>query len=338
MLSRRLYLLWLGGFFALFAVALAVTPFFGAETISVGRALESLFSGEPGIAREILVAHRLPRVLLALVAGGSLAAAGAGLQGVMRNPLADPFVLGLAGAGALGASLAIILPWSAESVFMGRSTQIMSLVGCLACLLLVRRLSRSNPGPAMTTVLLAGVTINFLCGALIMLLRYLTQPHYLAVMDRWLMGSLAVVGLEEALWIMPFAALGLALVWWAALGLNVIGFGEEYATGRGVDVGRVQTAVYYGAGLLTAVAVSAAGPIGFVGLVAPHAVRRLCGPDYRIVIPGSFLLGGAFLAVCDLAARTMAAPMEMPVGILTAVIGGPVFLKILLSSRRNEGV
>jgi iron complex transport system permease protein len=181
----------------------------------------------------------------------------------------------------------------------------------------------------MTTILLAGVTINILCGAAILLLRYLVSPHLLVAMDRWMMGGLDVVGYREILTLLPLLLPGLGLLFVQSQALNQLAFGEEMAEGHGVHVARVQKQVLLGTGVLAAAAVALAGPIGFVGLIIPHVVRRLSGADHRIVLPACFCLGGAFLTVCDLVARTIVSPTEMPVGIMTAMVGGPVFLRML---------
>jgi iron complex transport system permease protein len=187
----------------------------------------------------------------------------------------------------------------------------------------------------MTTILLAGVTINILCGAAILLLRYLVSPHLLVAMDRWMMGGLDIVGYRDLIALLPFALPGLALLVASANALNQLALGEEMALGHGVSVGAVQKKILLGTGLSCAAAVSLAGPIGFVGLIVPHAVRRLSGADNRLVLPASFFLGGSFLTLCDLAARTVVAPTEMPVGIITAMVGGPVFLRILFRKNRD---
>jgi len=154
-------------------------------------------------------------------------------------------------------------------------------------------------------------------------------------MDRWMMGGLDVVGYHELSALLPLLLPGLALLLFQGIALNQLAFGEEMATGHGVNVATVQRFVLLGTGLATAAAVSLAGPIGFVGLIVPHAVRRFSGSDHRLVLPASFLLGGTFLTLCDLFARTVVAPTEMPVGIVTAILGGPVFLRILLKGNRQ---
>ena len=279
---------------------------------------------------EILWALRVPRVLLGLLAGGTLALVGASLQVILRNPLATPYTLGVTGGGALGAVIAIYVPGLMIGLGPLSTLQVFALAGCGVTLLLIYAFARRPQGISMPTLLLAGVTIGILCGALTLLVRYLADPKLLVAMDRWVMGGLDVVGYSKLGSIAPLLLPGLGLLALQIPTLNHLSLGEEMAAGHGVDVAAVHREVFFGAGLATAAIVSVTGPIGFVGLIVPHAVRRLSGFDHRVVLPASFLLGGAFLVACDTLARTLIAPSEMPVGILTALIGGPVFIWILL--------
>ena len=281
----------------------------------------------------ILWGLRVPRVLLGFLTGGTLAAVGACLQVVLRNPLATPFTLGVTGGGALGAAVAILLPGLTVRFGPLTTVPLFSLTGCALVLAVIYALARRPQGLSMLTVLLAGVTIGILCGALIMLVRFLASPHVLVAMDRWVMGGLAVVGYGEVGGVLPLLLPGLGLLVMQLPALNHLALGEEMAAGHGVDVAAVHREVFFGAGLATAAVVSLAGPIGFVGLIVPHAVRRLSGYDQRVVVPGSFLLGGAFLVGCDALARVVIAPSEMPVGVITALIGGPIFIHILVRRR-----
>jgi len=311
-------------------------PFFGSERLSWSHVQSALSSHPHHVDADIFFQLRIPRVILSFLVGGALAMAGSALQVVFRNPLAEPFILGIAGGGAVGAATAISIPALSVQVGPFSSVQFFSLIGCIACIGAIYRLVTSSLGVSMSTVLLAGVTINILCGATILLVRYLVSPHLLVAMDRWMMGGLDVVGYRELSALLPLLLPGLALLLFQGVALNHLAFGEEMATGHGVNVAAVQRFVLLGTGLATAAAVSLAGPIGFVGLIVPHAVRRLSGSDHRLVLPASFLLGGTFLTLCDLFARTVVAPTEMPVGIVTAILGGPVFLRILLKGNRND--
>ncbi len=313
-------------------LALAAAPLVGPESLDPSAVLSGFGPGAP-VDAAIFWQHRLPRCVLAFIVGAALAASGAGLQAVLANPLAEPYVLGISGAGAVGAVAAMLLPGLMWSLGPFSSVQALALAGCLLCLAGIRRLASDRLSPA--TVLLAGVTINILCGAGILLLRYLARPHVLVSMDRWLMGGLSVFGWSEVLAILPLALPGLGLLLWQTPSLNHLAFGRELAMGQGVDVDRVQARVLLASGLCAAGTVALAGPIGFLGLMVPHAVRRLSGPDHRILLPGSIFLGGALLALCDTLARTVAAPAELPVGVVTALLGGPAFILLLVKTRGN---
>jgi iron complex transport system permease protein len=310
-----------------------VAPLLGTEEVSVSRILGGLFSSATNVDFEIFFYHRIPRVILAFAVGGSLAVAGAALQVALRNPLAEPFILGVSGGGAVGAVLAISVPGLFFRVGPLSTVQVFSLAGCVMAISVIYRVASRIKGVSMATILLAGVTINILCGAAILLIRYLASPHLLVAMDRWIMGGLDVVGYGELLTLAPLLIPGLVLLFYQGHALNLLALGGDMAAGHGVQVAAVQKRVIIGMGLITAAAVSLSGPIGFVGLIIPHAVRRLSGADHRVVLPASFCLGGAFLTLCDLLARTVVAPTEMPVGIITAIVGGPVFIRILLRHR-----
>ena len=317
LLTPRRCLLRIAAYLIPALVVLGLAPFLGSERTTAA----------------ILWDLRVPRVVLGFLAGGTLALVGASLQVVLRNPLATPFTLGVTGGGALGAVVAIAVPGLSVALGPLSSVQLFALAGCGASLALIYFLARRPQGISMNMLLLAGVTVGILCGALVLLVRFLADPNLLVAMDRWVMGGLAVVGTRELASLLPLLLPGLGLLALQAPVLNHLSLGEEMAAGHGVDVAAVHREVFLGAGLATAAVVSIAGPIGFVGLIVPHAVRRLSGFDHRVVLPAAFLLGGAFLVACDTVARIALAPTEMPVGILTALIGGPVFIHILLRRR-----
>ena len=334
LLTKQRFALVLASYLLLSAMVLCTTPFFGSEALDFREVTAGLFSSKASVDFEIFFYHRVPRVLLAFLVGGALAVSGGALQVVLSNPLAEPFILGIAGGGALGAVMALSVPGLLIHLGPFSTVQLFSLAGCLFCILAIYRFSLGPLGVSMTTILLAGVTINILCGAAILLLRYLVSPHLLVAMDRWMMGGLDVVGYREILALLPLLVPGLGLLLGQAQALNQLAFGEEMAMGHGVTVAWVQKQILLGTGLVAAAAVALAGPIGFVGLIIPHVVRRLSGVDHRVVLPACFCMGGTFLAICDLVARTIVSPTEMPVGIITAMIGGPVFLRMLFKRER----
>jgi iron complex transport system permease protein len=312
----------------IFAAAALLAPLVGPSHLDLGAALRDPASP----AGRLLFVARLPRVLLGLVTGGALAAAGVTLQALLRNPLATPYTLGISSGASLGAVLALFLGLG-QSVLGLVAPTFLALVGALATSAVVY-LAASKRGRPLNaqTLLLAGVCLSFCLSAAVMLLHYLADLVAGQAILRWLMGGLAVTDSAVALRAGAPAAVGLLLMWLVAPRLNVLAGGDEVARSRGVDVGRTQRLAYVGAALATASVVAYTGPIGFVGLVVPHSLRLFVGPDHRILLPCSALIGGAFLVVCDGAARTILAPAELPVGVLTAMIGGP-FLVWLLRSR-----
>ena len=285
----------------------------------------------------IFLTQRLPRVLLALLAGGALGLAGAAFQVLLRNPLATPYTLGVASAGALAAAVSLVWPVLAIAVGPFSTTQAAALAGGSLAALFIYVVARQTRGLSTHVLLLAGVALNLFCGAALLLVRFLADPYHLVAVDRWLMGGLVTVGYIELLGMLPFVLVGGAMLLTQAHALNQLAFGEEVAGSRGVRVPRLLTLTFAGSVLLTTGVVAVAGPIGFVGLIVPHVVRMLSGPDQRIVMPASALLAGALLALCDAVARTCVAPTEIPVGVITACLGAPVFLIILLRHVARHG-
>ena len=324
--NRKIY-----SFLAVFVAFLAIFPWIGAEKLAF-RQVFGFVVGDWTADGMIFFQIRLPRVLMGLLAGGALAMAGAVLQVIFRNPLAEPWTLGIAGGASLGAFLARVCPflWLAWGPL--NTSQALALLGAAGALGLVLSLARRSATGAQT-LLLAGVTLGVVCGGAIMVISGFISPWKLAEFHRWLLG-----GLDAADWpaIGALAALavpGIAIMALQARSLNPLGLGEEMAAGQGVDVAHVRRWTAIGAGIASAGVAAVAGPIGFVGLLAPHAVRRIVGPDQRLVLPCSFLFGGALLATCDAVGRWAAAPLEVPVGALTAVLGGPLFLALLARRR-----
>jgi iron complex transport system permease protein len=272
-----------------------------------------------------------------MLAGGGLALAGATFQTLLRNALATPYTLGISFAGALGAFLALSVPGLDVHVGPLGTVTVFALAFSALSVLLLLALAHRPQRLDTHELLLAGVTLNFFCGACILLVRFLTDPQRLRAMDHWMMGGLQVGGWAE---IVPVPALLLpatAVLIAQARALNQLAFGEEMAAARGVEVGRTQRAAMLAASCLTAAVVGVTGPIGFVGLIAPHAVRRWTGPDHRWLLPASFLAGGAFLVSADAIARMLDVAgrgAELPVGILTALVGAPLFLALLVRGRR----
>lgn len=281
----------------------------------------------------ILWKIRLPRVVLSFLVGAGLATAGAVLQGLIRNPMADPYIVGTSAGAGFGATLAMVLNWNIQ--FMGLSTvPLFAFIGAVVTVILVYQLSRQGGKVPVLNFLLAGMAMGFLLSAMTSVLMVLGIKDQNRVIY-WMMGSLAQGGWKEVGIILPYLLLGFVAAIYLAKDLNLMLMGEESAHNMGVDVERTKRIVLITSALLTAASVSVSGVIGFVGLIIPHIVRMLVGPDHRRLIPASCIIGGAFLMLSDTIARTVAAPIEIPVGVITALFGGPFFLYQLRSSRKN---
>jgi iron complex transport system permease protein len=265
---------------------------------------------------------------MALLIGASLALAGAALQALFRNPLAEPYTLGVSGGGALGASAAIGMGWSAR--FLGVPLIFLAaFAGAVMSVWLVRAMARSGAIALPGALLLAGVVVNLVCSAAVLTIQYVVSPNSALQILRWIVGSLDVVGFATV-WQM----LILLVPAWAALlafarQLHLLAIDEDTAAALGVNVRTCETVVHLLCSLIVGVTVATGGAIGFVGLIVPHAVRLMFGEDLRIVLPGSLLLGAAFLVLADALARTALASGELPVGAITGLLGGPAFLWLL---------
>ncbi len=313
----------------LLLAVLLVLPWIGGESLSLDGILAYL-RGETTVQGLIFFRQRIPRILLAALVGGALAMTGASLQVLFRNPLAEPWTLGVSGGAAIGAFIAHASP--ALNLRFGplHSTQLFALLGAAGVMALIFSVSSRRSGMGVQTLLLGGVTISVLSGGVIMLAIYFISPYKYMTFSRWMMGGLDVSGYQQVFSFMALALPGVLLLGSLMRDYNHLSLGEDMAMGHGVDVQRVKWRTLAGAGLTTAACVAVAGPIGFVGMIIPHAIRYLNGFDNRMVLPASFMLGAVTLVVCDGFARTVLAPTEIPVGVITAVVGGPAFLYLLL--------
>ncbi len=282
-----------------------------------------------GTAGVIFLHVRLPRVLMGFLVGGALASVGVTLQALLRNPLADPYVLGVSSGAALGASLAMLLGIGA-TVMLFPLMPLFGFAGGLFALVLIYRLAQAQGRLPLHSLLLAGVILNAILTALIMFITSIMEPNRSAGLMAWLMGSLTAPGYPALAVIVIYVACVSVVLMRNAQVLNVLAQGEETARSLGIDTERVKKQLYVLTALVTGVVVSVSGMIGFVGMVVPHAVRLMIGPDHRLLLPASALVGGMFLVVSDTIARTIFAPAEIPVGIVTALAGGPFFLYLLL--------
>ncbi|HZM60968.1 MAG TPA: iron ABC transporter permease [Vicinamibacterales bacterium] len=319
-----------GGFGAIAVVTCLLAPLVGSTSISLARVFDRSIPFADNVDAQIFFVARMPRVLAGAVTGAALAAAGVVFQAMLRNPLATPFTLGVSAGASLGAMLAIALGLGvAIGPFSG--VPFASLVGAAAAAGIVYRLATMEGRAMSTTVLLlAGVTLNAFFSALILFVQYLADFAQVYRATRWLMGDLDVGSFQPIVASLPLVLAAFAMFAFLPSSLNLLSIGADAAAARGVEVARAQRLAFVSASLATAAAVSLSGPIGFIGIVVPHLVRLLVGVDHRIVLPASALFGAAFLVACDLAARTLMAPVEIPVGVVTAMLGGPFFLWLLI--------
>ncbi len=307
-----------------------VCPFVGLHSVPLSALWQSVDAmGDDNLAAVILWKYRIPRVCIAMLAGASLALGGMVFQAVFRNPLATPFTLGTASGASLGAAIYFHLGLSFSILTVSGGT-LFAFVGAMLSILMVYGLSRVRQEFSSSTMLLAGVAVSFFFSSLMLLLQYISDPHETMRMIRWVMGGLHRTTGDDVWGVLPFAATGCLIVAAMTHELNLITTGEELAASRGVEVQRTKKTLFFAASLMVGAVVAVCGPIGFVGLMAPHICRLLIGPDHRYLTPATLLFGGSFLILCDTLARTVLAPTELPVGIITALLGGPFFLWLLL--------
>lgn len=330
-----------GGLGALAVVVFMVCLGFGTETISYASVAALLAQGPFAEEATQNVPHyiilwqiRVPRVLLAFMVGGSLAAVGASLQALLRNPLADPYVIGISSGAALGAAVAVLFGIGLS--ILGLSVlPLYAFLGALLALLIVYRIAVSYGSFSIHALLLGGVVLNAIFSALILFLTTLADPYKASGMYAWLMGSLTGPDFQTVLVLGVYLFLGVAVLISQASALNLLTLGEEAARSLGVEVERVKRVLFAAAALLTGSVVAFSGLIGFVGLIVPHAVRLVFGADHRLLLIASGMVGGIFLMLADTVARTLLSPTEIPVGVVTALVGGPLFLYLLVQQRRR---
>jgi iron complex transport system permease protein len=311
-------------------IILAITSLFiallsGSSTQGSGEVLASLFGTGDDATRDIVLKLRLPRALTAFGTGAGLALAGVMMQVLLRNPLADPYILGTSGGAAAAALIAMALGAS------GLLLDTWAFFGALGSTLMVFAIARSQQGWAPGRLLLTGVVVAAGWGALVSLVLALSPEKNLRGMLFWLMGDFAFA--TDPLPILIVTALATIAAMAISRSLNVLATGEQQAALLGVAVGPMRSLLYFLSALLTAIAVTTAGTVGFVGLVVPHLVRLVTGADHRIVVPCSVLAGGSLLVISDTVARTVVSPRQLPVGAITALVGVPLFLILLRRSR-----
>lgn len=309
--------------FLLLAAAIFASFYLGSAAIDPGQLFNS----------EIFWQIRFPRVILAALVGMLLSVSGVVLQGVLRNPLADPYILGVSAGGAIGAAIAIAFGVGVV-VFGMSSVPALAFLFSLAAVVMVYQLSKVSGRTAPETLVLAGVALSSFCAAILALIIILTGN--LASIYFWLLGSLSSASWTQVYTVIPYALIGGGIAYFFSKELNAFLLGEEMALTLGVDVERVKLILIAAASLMTAAAVSVSGLIGFVGLIVPHFIRLLVGSNHRFLIPLSILTGMLLMVVADAIARTVIAPQEIPIGVVMALVGSPFFLYLLRRRRRGE--
>ncbi len=316
----------------LLILVILVSITLGSVNVPPFRSIRILFQSILGLKgagsdteRTIILSLRLPRAILAGLVGAGLSVSGATFQALLRNPLADPYILGVSSGAAVGAIIAILLGLGTFSLGL----PLASFLGALLTILVVFYFGRQDRKIHPHTLLLAGVITGSFLSALIMFFISVSRREELHTILFWLMGDFSFSNPRAILIIFPYILLGVVLLYLRSRHLNLILSGEENAIQLGVDVEKLKLISYLSASLITAASVSACGLIGFVGLIIPHSVRLIFGPDHRLLIPSAALLGASFLIASDTIARTLLAPVELPVGVITAAFGGPFFIYLL---------
>ncbi|HJF33177.1 MAG TPA: iron ABC transporter permease [Sporosarcina psychrophila] len=320
------------------AAALLVAVWLGVSIGSVKIPVSTLWNaGADATATNILWKIRMPRVVLAGLVGASLAISGAAFQGLLKNPLADPYTLGVSSGASVGAVMTLFFGISIP--FLGTYTlPIFSMVGAALTMFLVLGFARLvDRAMRMETIILTGIIFGSFLGSVLSLMIALTGEELRQIIG-WLLGSVSMRGWNYITMILPFVIVGSFMLWLNRRELNAMLFGEERAHHLGVNVKRRKFSILIGGSILTGSAVAVSGTIGFVGLVVPHMTRLLWGSDHRHLLTLSFMNGATLLIICDLIARTIISPTELPVGVITAFIGAPVFAFIFYKQRRKGGM
>lgn len=345
-LTRSRWWAWVSAASVVAVVIFVVCLGFGPQPISYSRIIAvvmgvvvSPFAGQgmSDLTSVILLQVRMPRVVLAFLVGGSLAMVGVALQALLRNPLADPFVIGISSGAALGAAIALLFGVGI-SVGSISAVPVCAFAGALLALMIMYRISLAQYGFSVYTLLLAGVVLNAIFSAFIMFLTSIADPNRAFGMYAWLMGTLTGPDWPTMGMLLLYLTVGLVVLGMHAQSLNLLTLGEETARSLGVNVEQVKKRVFLAAALLTGAVVSFSGIIGFVGLIIPHAVRLVVSADHRLLLPVAGLVGGMFLMLADTVARTAVSPSEFPVGVMTALVGGPIFLWLLTTRQTQLGM
>jgi iron complex transport system permease protein len=319
--------------FLLLAVIVSVSISLGGADMSISSSLKALFFLGDNNQEKIIWAIRLPRILTALITGGGLAMVGAVFQGLFRNPMADPFVLGISSGAALGATIAIVLGVSVPFIgFTGIS--LFAFAGALLTMITIFMIARARGSLDSTTLLLSGIALNFFASSIIYLFMFIRYDKMKQIL-MWTFGSFSTSSWDKLLMIVPIIISGMIVLRFAR-DLNGIMTGETQARSFGVDVDRARIAIILTSTFMIGVLVATSGIIGFVGLMIPHLLRIVIGADFKKLLPLSFLYGSLFLLACDTLARVVVKPAELPIGAITALFGAPFFIFLLIRKKRDE--
>ena len=330
---RRRTIVTVAGFGAFAAAACLIAPLVGSLPISLARALDRSIPFADNVDAQVFFVARLPRVLAAALVGSSLAVAGVVFQALLRNPLAAPETLGVSMGATLGAMIAITFHVDV-TLFGIPAVPLACFTGSAGALGIVYAISAARRrGTSTTVLLLAGVALSALLGAMVRFIQVIADIADTFRSVRWLMGSLDVASYAPIVAALVPTAASFMMIATLPRVLDLISIGSEAAASRGVDVPRAERVALVSASLSTGAAVSLAGPVGFVGIIVPHIVRLIVGANHRVVLPAAALFGAAFLVICDLVGRTAFGRVEMPVGMITALLGGPFFLWLLFRKR-----
>jgi len=334
MLTRKNKIIFLWILFIFSVLSLAICPLIGMKNISIRVLLQyHVDELEPSIYWNI----RLPRVLLAFMVGALLSLCGMVFQAIFKNPLTTPFTLGVSSGAAFGAIAFIVFGAEAASLGFAKS-YFSAFTGALLSIILVYIFARIRGGFSTFTMLLAGVAINFFFSSLILLFQYLADFTKVFQTFRWLMGNLETYGFSKVVNIAPFFILGSLTVMLFSNELNLMLLGEDMAISRGLDVNRFKLIMFVICSLMVGASVSLCGVIGFVGMISPHICRLIIGSDHKYLTKASLFFGGFFMVACDTLSRKIIAPSELPVGIITALLGGPFFLWLLVNKRKGDAL
>ncbi|OPJ55392.1 FecCD family ABC transporter permease [Alkalithermobacter paradoxus] len=336
----------------LFTICLAILLFLiiasstlGVADISLKQAISILGSRLPIIENFISLENirsnhvtiifniRLPRIILSSLVGIGLSVSGAAFQGMFKNPMADPYVLGISSGAALGATIAIVL--GIQSSLLGLSgVTIMAFVGAITAGFIVYNIARVGNKVPVVTLLLAGVTLSFLLSSIISIIMIFNRQQVDKIVF-WIMGSISAASWNHVITVFPFVTIGSFIIAFFARDLNIFLMGDESARSLGVEVEKLKKTLLFLTSIIVAATVSVSGVIGFVGLIIPHTIRLLLGPDHRVLIPFSALGGAIFMIISDTLARTLIPPTEIPVGAITSLFGAPYFIYLLIKSKKQ---